>query len=134
MKKESEPLDLQYRDMFGQPIKVGDYIVYGAVDGRSGTLRAGHVVALLASKPRFDGDDEPLMPKIRVRSWSNFRSRPFAGLHGDTKTTGRQKDVVLGFLDRLVVVDPKTISEKIKTDLAGPKGDWSGAVESEEVK
>lgn len=100
----------EYKDMFGRDIKVGDYIVYAGLADRSAVLRAGRVVQLTCSKTGTDG------PKIRVASWNNFRS------HGwnNTERSGRQKDVVLGFLDRLVVVDASTVSDKIKNDLDGP--------------
>lgn len=115
-KKQVDISQFEYKDLFGRDIKVGDYIVYGAVDGRSGTLRAGQVIELTYSKT---GYHEP-EPKIRVKSWSNFkqdRYNPSTGKHEEG--SGRQKDVTLGFLDRLIVVPESVVSEKVKSDLAG---------------
>ena len=89
----------KHKDMFGRQIKVGDYIVYGAVDGRSGTLRAGQVIELKEAKD-WRGVQTS---KLFVKSWSNFH--------------GRQKNVTLSFLDRLIVVPAETLSENIKRAL-----------------
>jgi hypothetical protein len=112
-----------YKDLFGRDIKVGDYIVYAAVDGRSATMRSGRVLELSHSKPS-EYSFEPIEPKITVASWSNFRAVGWGD--GDEERSGRQKNVKLGFLDRLVVVPEDQVSDKIKKDLAGPVCDWSG--------
>jgi hypothetical protein len=114
-KKIVDTSQFEYKDMFGRDIKVGDYIVYGAVDGRSGTLRAGQVVELTYSKSDY-GDPSP---KITAKSWSNFRSRD-SWNSPKGKETGRQKNVSLGFLDRLIVVPAETVGEQVKKDLDGP--------------
>lgn len=111
-----------YKDLFGRDIKVGDYIVYAAVDGRSATMRTGRVLELSHSKPSEYGSD-PIEPKITVSSWSNFRAK---GRSNDHERSGRQKNVKLGFLDRLVVVPEDKVSDKIKADLAGPVCDRRG--------
>lgn len=90
-----------HKDMFGNEIKPGDYIVYGAVDGRSGTLRAGQVIELKTGAPHWCTKEPEL--KVFVKSWSNF--------------SGRQKNVTLSFLDRLAVVPPETVSDEIKAAL-----------------
>jgi TfoX/Sxy family transcriptional regulator of competence genes len=92
---------VEYRDMFGNEIKVGDYIVYGGLADRSAVLRAGRVVALKNGK-------------VRAQSWNNYRAQ---GWNGEVKS-GKQKDVTLAFLDRLVIVPESSVSEKIKSDLA----------------
>lgn len=102
-------------DLFGREIKVGDYIVYGAIDGRSGTLRAGQVVGL-AIVHGYGKDT----PKVRVKSWSNFRADP------DRDRSGRQKDVTLSFVDRLIVVPKSIVSKEVLKDLANPAVDWTG--------
>jgi hypothetical protein len=111
-----------YKDLFGRDIKVGDYIVYAAVDGRSATMRTGLVLELSHSKPSEYGY-QSVDPKITVASWSNFRAK---GWSDDHERSGRQKNVKLGFLDRLIVVPEDQVSDKIKKDLAGPVCDWSG--------
>lgn len=108
----------EYKDMFGRDIKVGDYIVYGAVDGRSGTLRAGRVLELTVGSVGYKAG-----PKIKAETWSNFRSQ---GWSGEVKSGKQSKAVSLGFLDRLIVVPAEIVSEKIKEDLAGPPTNYWG--------
>lgn len=103
----SVEVELEYKDMFGRDIKVGDYIVYAGAAGRSSVLRAGQVVALTVSQ-----DTYKKVPKIRCKSWNYFNSIWRAG------ETGRQKDVSLEHFSRIVVVPEEYVSEKIKKDLA----------------
>lgn len=111
----------EHTDLFSRPINVGDYIVYSATDGRSSTLRVGQVLELkTADKWSYKGDTS--VAKILVKSWSNFRSEGYSDKGG----SGRQKNVTLGFLTRVVVVDPSTVSQKVKDDLAGPICGWDG--------
>lgn len=105
-----------YKDMFGRQINVGDYIVYAGLADRSAVMRAGRVLALTQSKTEYSDPE----PKIRVSSWNNFRSRTYNG----EEKSGRQKDVSLGFLDRLIVVPEDYVSDKIKSDLDGPVSDY----------
>lgn len=111
-----------HKDMFGREIKVGDYIVYGAVDGRSGTLRAGQVLELKEGKG-YGGEMEY---KVFAKSWSNFRAKGWGA--PDNERSGRQKNVTLGFLDRLIVVPAETLSDKVKQDLEGGVANRSGQV------
>jgi hypothetical protein len=102
---------LEWKDLFGREIKVGDWIVYSAVDGRSGTLRAGQVIKLTIGSGRYSTKPKP---KVSIKSWSNFRSE---GWNGE-ELNGRQKNLTLSFLDRLAVVPEEYVSKKIKNDLA----------------
>jgi len=108
----------EHTDLFGRPITPGDYIIYSAADGRSATLRVGQVIKLTTVK----GYDNNVTAKIYCKSWSNFRSESW----NEKKRSGRQKNVTLSFLTRVVVIDPSTISEKVKKDLDGPMCDWLG--------
>jgi len=95
----------EYKDMFGRDIKVGDYIVYGGLADRSAVLRAGRVLRLTENG------------KIFCESWNNYQAK---GYSWETEEkSGKQKNVTLGFLDRLIVVPEDYVSEKIKRDLAG---------------
>lgn len=111
-----------HRDMFGRDIHVGDYIVYGAVDGRSGTIRAGQVLELKESRG-YSGEE---VFKIFVKSWSNFRARGWGA--PDNERSGRQKNVTLSFLDRLIVVPAETVSDKVKQDLEDGVANWKGQI------
>ena len=129
MAKKTKPpmLDKKlYVDMFGRQIEVGDYIVYGAVDGRSGTLRAGQVLALTSNVPSEWSSHETPEPKIFAKSWSNFRQESvfIQDRERGKLLSGRQKNVTLGFLDRLIVVSAENVGAKVKADLAGPAFTW----------
>ena len=112
--KNSDDTPTVHFDLLGQPINVGDFITYAAVDGRSGTLRIGQVIALTPTK-------------VRAKSWSNFRAQGW----GDDQRSGRQKDVSLGFFDRIIVIQEEMIPEKIWIDLHGPVCGWNGKSISE---
>lgn len=118
--------NLEYKDLFGNDIKVGDYIVYAAVDGRSGTLRSGRVLKLTTSKPDKWSPNKPLEPKVMCATWSNFRAQSTWRTNAESEPSGRQKNVTLGFLDRMIVVPADQVSDKIKKDLNGPVYDWRG--------
>lgn len=109
----------EHTDLFGRAINPNDYIVYSAVDGQSATLRVGQVISLKTVTDKYSNETTA---KIYCKSWSNFRSQGW----NDKERSGRQKNVTLGFLTRVVVVDPITVSGKIKKDLDGPQCDWSG--------
>lgn len=90
--------------MFGQDIKVGDYIVYAGLADRSAVLRAGRVLELKDTG------------KVFCQTWNLFKSQGYSWQEGER--SGKQKNVTLGFLDRMVVVPAESVSEKIKHDLA----------------
>jgi hypothetical protein len=101
---------------------VGDFIVYAGLADRSGVLRAGQIIELTYSKTDY-GDPEP---KVRVKSWNNYRAEKTSWNDEDFEASGRQKDTTLSFLDRLIVVPESYVSEKVKKDLAGPVADYMG--------
>jgi hypothetical protein len=113
----------EHTDLFDRPINVGDYIIYSASADRSSVLRVGQVLGLKFGKPDWNGD---VAAKVLCKSWNNFRSEGFSWEDAGIERSGRQKNVTLGFLTRVVVVDPSTISDKIKRDLDGPICDYRG--------
>ena len=121
-KETADTSKFKYKDMFGRDIRVGDYVVYAGFADRSAVLRAGRVVELTCSKEEVSIYDRKAgkhilghEPKIRCESWNNFRALGW----NDKGQSGKQKAVLLGFLDRLVVVPEEYVSQKIKEDLAG---------------
>lgn len=57
-------------DLRGDYVKVGDTIAYGAVDGRSGMIRVGKVIEIVATheKPYYTGSTfmQTVPTKLRV--------------------------------------------------------------------
>ena len=120
----------EHTDLFGNQINVGDYIVYSAADGQSSTLRVGQVLELKMAEQK--GWDHKTMTskkidvaKVLCKSWSNFRSEGYS-FGEPVECNGRQKNVTLGFLTRVLVVHPDSVSDKIKKDLDGPVCDYMG--------
>lgn len=89
-----------YKDLFNREIKVGDYITYAANDGRCGVLRVGQVVELTHSKEK-DYYANKKSPKIRAKS-ACYRTVDYVSMKRGWQ---RQKDISLGFFERLIVVD-----------------------------
>lgn len=101
----------EYKDLFNREIKVGDYITYAANDGRCGVLRVGQVTKLTHSKEEIRGQ---FVPKIWAKSARYQMMNYKTGEYG----WDRQKDVCLGFLDRLIVVDnlPEEVKNMLKDE------------------
>lgn len=110
MNNSEQPV-LEYKDMFGREIKVGDYIVYAALADRSGVLRAGRVLELTYSKESYS----KTIPKVKCESWNYYRAQNT----WRENVTGKQRAVSLSFLSRMVVVPESYVSQQIKDDLDG---------------
>lgn len=102
----------QYKDLFNREIKVGDYITYAALDGRCAVLRVGQVIEL--TKGTVAGDEKKT-PKVKIKS-------AYFGVDWHATSMKhrwvRQKNVTLGFLDRLIVVDnaPEEVVNVLKDE------------------
>jgi hypothetical protein len=96
-----EPPKIQHKDIFGNPINVGDYIVYSAVDNRSGVLRAAKVVQLKARTSEWDKDKAP-EPTVLVVAAENY---------WDEGPRPLSKKITLGFMNRIVVVQKSSMSQ-----------------------
>lgn len=98
---------MKYLDLFKKEISVGDYIIYSAVDGRSGVLRVGKVLELTKGNISYESKK---VPKIKVKS-ANYG---FLDWKGNTRIDGwtRQKDVTLSFFERVAVVSRDSLSEE----------------------
>ena len=118
----------EHTDLFGRAIKPGDYIAYSGSEGRCPVIRIGQVIELkTVVKDKWKDEPTETVAKVFCKSWSNFRSEGFSwGEDADKEKSGRQKNVTLGFLTRVVVIDPSTVSEKVKKDLDGPICDYRG--------
>jgi hypothetical protein len=88
---------MKYLDLFKKEINVGDHIIYSAVDGRSGVLRVGQVIELTKAKETYSGK---VIPKIKAKS----------ACWGWKDTWERQRDVSLGFFERIAVVSKESLS------------------------
>jgi len=94
-----------HKDIFGKEIKVGDYICYGAVDGRSGVIRVGRVVELSFRDTYY----EKGTPIVKVH----------AAEYGWKKCPEPQsKAVTLSFTSRMAVLSEEQVSEDWKEAIA----------------
>lgn len=117
---------IMYRDLFGKDIQVGDYFVYAGLADRSAVMRVGQVLELTHQKSdKWSFTKEP-RPKIRAKSWNAFRAEGWGFTSDTPERSGRQQDVSLEYFDRLIVVSPEMVSDKIKRDLEGPVCGWNG--------
>lgn len=96
-------------DAFKREIHVGDYIAYAALWSRSATLKFG-IVTRLADKDNAYTPDKLIpdkVPTIRARTvdrnWGN-----------DWEIQSKGKEITLGYLDRLIVIDRDSVPEEIK--------------------
>ncbi len=97
-----------HKDIAGEEIKVGDFIVYTALAGRSAVMRFGRVVDLKERDASLYGPKDKI-PTLRVitaeASWSQ---------KGRWNLQKKGGVVTLGFLDRLLVVNGDVL----------PRGAW----------
>ena len=107
----------QHLDMFGNEIKVGDYIIYAGSAGRCPVLRAGQVLKL-SFKKESSMSGGVLIPKVFCSSWNNYKAEGWST--NDKERSGKQKNVTLSFMQRIVVVPESSVSQKIIDDLNGP--------------
>lgn len=100
---------MEYRDLAGQEIKEGSYIVYAALWSRSPVLKFGKVVSLSSRDPSYyQKESTPTIKAITVdRFWGN---------KGKFELQKEGKPVTLGFLDRLLVVNdlPQGVKDLIE--------------------
>jgi hypothetical protein len=105
----------EYKDLVGQEIKVGDYVAYAAAWDRSAVLHIGRVRQLTETKEKvydYHRESSKHHPKVRVRSAEPRR-------WGEEKWRAQMKDVSLGFFDRLIVLDPRTLPQELLDLLDG---------------
>lgn len=100
---------MDYRDLACREISVGDCIVYSALLSRSAVLKYGVVKSLETRKDGWSSDK--LTPTLRVvtvdRSYTD-----------NWQLQNNGKPVTLGFLDRLLVIQPEMLPEAVR-DLLG---------------
>lgn len=103
---------MEYKDLAGREIKVGDYVIYAALWSRSAVLKFGKVVSLAARKHGEYSLKKEDTPTLRVTSVDNFLGKYELQNHGTP--------ITLGFLDRVLVIDSvpdniaKLLSQKTK--------------------
>lgn len=97
---------MKYVDVLENELNVGDYVAYAALGGRSAIMKVAKILELTQGKR---GWGEKVVPKLRVISVDWFFDR-----------WQKQKAHTLGFLDRLVQLQPGQIPTEIKRMLDEP--------------
>ena len=93
----------KYQDISGREFCIGDYIVYSALDGRSAVLRFGKIIELTEAK-ETDFYTKEKAPKIKCKSVNlDWGGQPV-----------KQKDVLLSFFDRVIIIDPGNLTREVR--------------------
>lgn len=107
--------DIHTRDVLGNPIKPGDYIVYGAAKGRCAGLNIGLVIDTVIKDP--EPYHRPTGPYLSVTAaaclveWRGEYRR--AGVN-DHNPASKPKNVTLSFSERMCVVPASSVPDAIK--------------------
>lgn len=109
---------LKNKDVLGNEIKAGDYIVYGAAKGRCAGLNIGRVVAaeMATAHGAYDGRTKALRvtaESVQV-SWGEY-TRTGMDSYSDRK---KPRKVSLFFSERICVIPESIVPQAIKDLLA----------------
>lgn len=94
-------------DVLLNPIRPGDYIVYGAAKGRCAGLNIGRVIGA--------GKTAAIVAEAIVVEWGEYRR---AGVSEYTDKPTQPKPVRLDFTERICVIPASTVPDSIKALLA----------------
>lgn len=95
------------KDIFGKEIVIGDYIIYGAADGRSAVLRVGKVINIVKSKRQYCEDEIEKLKVLAVQE--DFGEGPRSI---KTHESAIKKVVTLEFGERTCVVPLNVLSNE----------------------
>lgn len=81
-------ITIEVADLRGDLVGVGDTIAYAATDGRSGGLRVGKIVEIVAARDTFDRWDKekeyPTMQPTKLKVSVGHTSGLYSGVEGKT--------------------------------------------------
>lgn len=105
---------MEYKDLAGQEIKVGDFVVYTALWSRSAVMKYGKVVELGIRKDKYD-ENKPGEPTLKIISADRgFIFNPLTKDHDNAWIIQAQgKKITLGFLDRTLVISPAQMPKEV---------------------
>lgn len=108
-----KPTMSKYVDIAGDPIEVGDYIVYAALWSRSATLKYGRVVKLVEKKDEYSNKVSHKAQVVSVdRSWDDKWELQGGGW--SKKPIEKYQVQTLGFLDRMLVVRKEQVPDEAR--------------------
>ncbi len=92
-----------HKDLLGQELHVGDYIVYAGTFDRSAQLRVGRITKL-AFRNQYDRKEpvETVQAKAVQGFWWSGGPKP------------TQRVVTLGYMDRICKIPAGSVSDKLK--------------------
>jgi hypothetical protein len=110
-------MNMEWKDMAGNHIQPGDYIVYAALWDRSATLKYGRVTRLAERKSAYTytNQDRVPVPTIRVISVdrsSHWEDGKYLGVVWHVQKDG--KEVALGELERMLVIDRHQVPKDVR--------------------
>ncbi len=107
---------MKHQDINGHDIQPGDYVAYAALWDRSATLKYGIVVKLKERKPKWykntGNPPEPTVGVVSVDRTTKWEAGVCLGVTWELQAKGRE--VTLGFLDRMLVVDEISVPETVR--------------------
>jgi hypothetical protein len=103
--------DQPHGDVFDNPVKVGDFVLYAASLGRSPILKVGLVLELRNQK---GGYPERELHKISVRTAERVGARPWVRDGYVWELQKKGSPITLEFTNRMVRVAPKTIPAAVR--------------------
>lgn len=115
MARNSEGIkDKPHCDVFGNPLAVGDFVIYAAALGRSSILKVAIILELREVKKWNDRVAYKVSTRTAERS-SVYKpgNRPWDGTY-EWKLQKDGKKIVLEFTERMVRVDPATLPKQVR--------------------
>lgn len=85
---------MEYKDLAGQDMAVGDYIVYSAAAGRAGVMKLGQIVELSERRDTWTNKHAAVVKAVTIDQWRTWS--------GGLQNKG--KPVTLGMFERILVV------------------------------
>lgn len=106
---------LKNKDVLGNEIKAGDYIVYGAAKGRCAGLNIGLVTSAGTHKPEYGDSYFRTQAEAVQVSWGEYTRTGMDSYSGAKK---KPRKVTLAFSERICVIPEAIVPQAIKDLLA----------------
>ncbi len=126
---ERTPLE-SATDVIGQPIRVGDYVAYATVSGRSPVQKIARVESVFQQKQWYEwtrGEENPVRDEVKVGVTELFNGRNFirwdsfgegesrwAWTDGGSRMGTKKPRTTYPMVENMVKLDSETVEEKLR--------------------